>query len=91
MNSIKKHFFLSNHTTTLDKIPVNQEVIIKNIITESNSMNRLMEMGLVPGEKIKVLKIAPLGDPIEILVMGYKLCIRKSDASNIEIDYATNH
>jgi ferrous iron transport protein A len=82
---------LTKNKHTLDKIPLNTEVKIKNINHLSTSMVRLMEMGLIPGEKIKILQIAPLGDPIEILVMGYKLCIRKSDASNIEVEYETNN
>ncbi|GIX40551.1 MAG: iron transporter FeoA [Leptospiraceae bacterium] len=79
-----------NNKNTLDKIKINQEVIIKNIYYNSSSMIRLMEMGIIPGEKVKIVQIAPLGDPIEILIMGYKLCIRKSDAANIEVEYATN-
>lgn len=41
---------------------------------------RLLELGLFPGTEFKVTKIAPLGDPIEIDLRGYKLCIRRSEA-----------
>lgn len=41
---------------------------------------RLLELGLTPGTKIEVLRVAPLGDPIEILVRGYRLSLRHEDA-----------
>jgi ferrous iron transport protein A len=47
-------------------------------------------MGIIPEEKIKILQVAPLGDPIEVSIMEYKLCIRKKDAANIEVIYAKN-
>ena len=46
---------------------------------------RIMEMGLTPGAAVLVRKIAPLGDPIEILVRGYALSLRKADAALVEI------
>ena len=47
---------------------------------------RIMEMGLTPGTVLRVLKLAPLGDPMEIIVRGYALSLRKSDAARIEIE-----
>ncbi len=44
---------------------------------------KLMEMGCVPGEKIKIEQIAPLGDPISIAVAGYSLSLRLSEADTI--------
>lgn len=46
---------------------------------------RLMEMGVVPGVSVKVVKSAPFGDPIQILVRGYNLAMRKSEADVIEV------
>lgn len=46
---------------------------------------RLMEMGVVPGVLVKVVKSAPFGDPIQILVRGYNLAMRKSEAEVIEV------
>jgi ferrous iron transport protein A len=45
-----------------------------------------MEMGCVPGELVKVEKIAPLGDPISILVAGYNLSLRKTEAEHIWVE-----
>lgn len=90
MNFMKQFNNITNskEIMTLNNIPLNKEVIIKNITDNNSTLNRLMEMGLIPGEKIKIIQIAPMGDPIEILVMGYKLCIRKKEASYIEVEYA---
>ncbi len=46
---------------------------------------RLVEMGIVNGEKIKITKVAPLGDPLEIEVMDYHLCIRRISAEKIKV------
>ena len=47
---------------------------------------KLMEMGCVPGEIVKVEKIAPLGDPISIAVAGYSLSLRLDEAENIFVE-----
>lgn len=47
---------------------------------------RLMDMGVIPGELVKVEKVAPMGDPIEVTVKGYKLSLRKGEARGIEIE-----
>jgi Fe2+ transport system protein FeoA len=44
-----------------------------------------MEMGVVPGVTVKMVKAAPFGDPIEIRVRGYSLAMRKSEAASIEV------
>ena len=47
---------------------------------------RLMDMGVLLGEEIKVEKVAPLGDPIEIIVKNYRLSLRKSEAAGIGVE-----
>ncbi|WP_373484278.1 ferrous iron transport protein A [Acetobacterium sp.] len=46
---------------------------------------RIMDMGITKGIRVSVRKVAPLGDPIEITVLGYELSIRKLDAELIEV------
>ncbi|MCB1190756.1 MAG: ferrous iron transport protein A [Leptospiraceae bacterium] len=58
---------------------------IIGILPGNESIERLVELGLVIGEEVLMIKKAPLGDPLEIKVMNYNLCIRKSEASFIEI------
>ncbi len=47
---------------------------------------RIIDMGVVPGSKVEVQKYAPLGDPMEVKVMGFNLSLRKIEAKNIEIN-----
>lgn len=44
-----------------------------------------MDMGITPGVDVKVIKVAPLGDPVEINVRGYELSLRKEEAARIEV------
>lgn len=46
---------------------------------------RIMDMGITPGTAVKVIKTAPLGDPVEINVRGYELSLRKEEAARIEV------
>ena len=50
---------------------------------------KLMEMGCVPGEIIKIEQIAPLGDPISISVAGYSLSLRLDEADNVFVEEIT--
>lgn len=60
------------------------------IVTEINTTGalkrRLVDMGITPGVKIMIRKVAPLGDPIEINLRGYELTLRKTEARNILIE-----
>jgi len=47
---------------------------------------RLMDMGVLVGEKVKVEKIAPLGDPMEVTIKNYNLSLRKNEAKGIEVE-----
>ena len=47
---------------------------------------RIMDMGITKGVEIRVRKVAPLGDPIELTVRGYELTLRKEDAEMIEVE-----
>lgn len=49
---------------------------------------RLMDMGILVGERIKVEKVAPLGDPIEVTIKNYKLSLRKKEAEGILVEVA---
>jgi Fe2+ transport system protein FeoA len=47
---------------------------------------RVLDMGVVSGTQIEVLRVAPLGDPIEVKLRGYSLTLRKAEAANIQIE-----
>ena len=74
---------------TLDKTKIGETVIVSNINGSSLVKRRIMDMGITKGTKLEIVKLAPLGDPIELKVRGYQLSIRKNDAKNIEIEKET--
>ena len=55
-------------------------------ITDAALRHHLLDMGLTPGTKVTVRKIAPLGDPMELTLRGYELTLRKEDAEKIQLD-----
>lgn len=70
---------------TLDQIAVGKEVKIIKVGGEGQLRVRLLDMGLIPQTKVKVQKVAPMGDPIEIHLRGYELTLRKQDSARIEV------
>lgn len=72
--------------TTLDAMRMGQEGVVTQVKGEGVLRCRLLDMGLIPKTKVKVVKFAPLGDPMEIFLRGYELTIRKGDASMIEVE-----
>jgi Fe2+ transport system protein FeoA len=69
----------------LSEIPIGQVVQVARIGGSGSFRRRLMELGLVPGTRVELLRVAPLGDPVELLVRGASLSIRKLEASAIEV------
>ena len=70
---------------TLNEIPVGGVCTVTKRNGRGKLRRRIMDMGITKGVEIKVVKIAPLGDPIELNVRGYELSIRKSEAESIEV------
>ena len=70
---------------TLKDLKPGQEGNVKSIATVGAMKRRIMDMGITPGVEVKVIKAAPLGDPIEVHVRGYELSLRKEEALKIEI------
>lgn len=84
MNTFALHKFIRMERR-LSEIKVGKSVIIKSF-EKDDIFLKLMEMGCVPGEIIIVEQIAPLGDPISILVSGYHLSLRINEAENIWVE-----
>ncbi|HOR39033.1 MAG TPA: ferrous iron transport protein B [Paludibacteraceae bacterium] len=72
-------------TTVLADLEPGQEAVITKIMGHGSFRRRLTEMGFVKGKKIKVIKKAPLQDPIEYEIMGYKVSLRQSEAELVEV------
>lgn len=68
---------------TLDQLPRGVSALVLQVQGGGHLRKRLLDMGLVPGTRIKLLKAAPLGDPIEITLRGYVLSLRLEDARRV--------
>jgi ferrous iron transport protein A len=71
--------------TTLDTLSAGQSGRITGIGGAVDIRRRLMEMGLTPGTRIKVVRFAPMGDPMDLEVRGYHLSLRKQEASCVTL------
>lgn len=71
---------------SLRDVPVGETVSIVKIKVDGALKRRIMDMGITEGTQIYVRKVAPLGDPMELTVLGYELSIRKSDAERIFVE-----
>lgn len=69
---------------TLQDMKPGQECTIVNIRCD-NLRKRIIDMGLTTGTPIRVKRLAPLGDPMEIIVRGYLLTLRKTEARHIDV------
>ena len=75
---------------TLDKAELGKRYLIRQCHLLPDIKTRLGEMGLVPNTVVSVIKRAPWGDPIEIAVRGYSLCIRATEAEHFVVEEVTN-
>ena len=76
---------LMSKNSTLSNLPVGSEARVVSVNATNGIARRIMEMGVVPGVTISVIKAAPFGDPIEVRVRGYSLAMRKTEADAIEV------
>ncbi len=60
--------------------------IIKKIEKSGSLKRKLLDMGVIPGSSIEIVKLAPLGDPVDVKVRGYHLSLRKEEASQILVE-----
>lgn len=71
---------------TLRQAKVGDTVKVKKLHGEGAVKRRIMDMGITKGVDVKIRKVAPLGDPVEVTVRGYELSLRKADAEMIEVE-----
>jgi ferrous iron transport protein A len=69
----------------LSEVKIGKQVVIKSFENDDIFL-KLMEMGCIPGEIVKIEQIAPLGDPISITVSGYRLSLRLDEAEMIWVE-----
>ena len=70
---------------TLKDLPIGARAKVIQVHGSGTVTKRLMEMGIVPGVLLRVIKSAPFGDPLEIRIRGYNLAMRCSEAEFIEV------
>lgn len=70
---------------TVNDLKIGQSGIIDQVGGEGPLRLRFLDMGLIPGTKVTLRKVAPMGDPIQIQVRGYELTIRREDAAKITL------
>ena len=75
----------SGTNMTLTDLPVGKDARVIAVNGTSMITRRMLEMGVIPGVTVQVVKMAPFGDPIEIRVRGYSLAMRKTEADAIEV------
>lgn len=71
--------------SNLAQLSVGSSAVIKSYPVSGPAFTRLREMGMLPGTRVTLVRVAPMGDPIEIQVRGYRLSLRKSEASLVEL------
>ena len=70
---------------TLAETPLGSHAVVADVIGSHPAALRLLEMGLTPGTQVRVVGAAPLGDPLELEVRGYRLSVRRSEAASIDV------
>ena len=72
--------------STLDRLVPGESGIIVSVGGSGALRHRLLDRGLTPRTAVRVERIAPMGDPMELYLRGYRLTLRKEDASKIEVE-----
>ena len=72
--------------TTLKNLKAGQRAVIRTVGGEGALRQHFLDMGVIAGTEVKVVKFAPMGDPMELLIHGYELTLRLADADQIEVE-----
>lgn len=71
--------------TVLTELPLRKRARVVAVGGQPGFRRRLMEFGLVPGTAVEVVRVAPLGDPVQLLVRGCRLSIRRAEAALVTV------
>ena len=71
---------------TLDELKIGQSAIITKVGGDGALRQHFLDMGVIPGSELTLVKFAPMGDPMQLLIHGYELTLRKDEAAKIDID-----
>ena len=76
----------SDAAAMLDMIPAGHEAKVLRVVGKVGIKRKLLDMGIVPGVTIRVERVAPMGDPIDVVVRGYHLSLRKAEAASVIVE-----
>ena len=71
---------------TLNELNPGDLVLVKRVHGEGSLRRRILDMGIIRGTRLEMVKKAPLGDPIEVKIKGYDLSLRKTEAALVEVE-----
>jgi len=71
---------------TLSELQIGEKGVIADVVGSDGVAARLLEMGLLPGETIEVIGRAPMGDPTEYSVVGYRISLRRVESARVQVD-----
>ena len=74
---------MAEELVPLSSLPIGGNATVADIRLPAAQRGRVMEMGLLSGTRVELVRFAPLGDPVEIKVRGYNLSLRKHEAEQI--------
>jgi ferrous iron transport protein A len=78
-------------TMTLAELARGESRTVLSVRGENMITRRLMEMGVIPGVAVRMVKSAPFGDPLEINVRGYSLALRRNEAESVELEQVADN
>jgi ferrous iron transport protein A len=70
----------------LDELEPGQECVIIDVLLEGVELQRLLDMGFIEGTRLKVIRNAPLMDPLDIEIKGYLIALRRNEAKGVEVE-----
>ena len=70
---------------TLEQVAVGASVVVEGVGGARAFRRRLMELGIIPGTRVQVVRVAPLGDPLELSARGCNLSIRAAEAREVQV------
>ena len=79
---------MSDSARLLSQLGVGDSARVLRVNGEAEIRGRLLDMGLTAGVTVKLIRAAPLGDPLELMVRGYRLSVRRVEAAAVEIEGA---
>ncbi len=74
---------------TLDELRPGQECIVNDVRLEGAHLQRMLDMGFIEGTRVRVVRNAPLLDPIDVQIHGYLVAVRRNEAKGVQVEVGT--